>query len=158
MAPIVGYLSFLLVSALFSAYTLNLQKTTLAIGKRLSPNNESLPRGFQDAITPPWQTRNNVLMFVSWLLAFFGGFFLWDWYWALCGFVIFAVGLIPVCSTLMPRPCSPHYISLIKGSLQQRLKNYRLIGDEARSEAAAFVVQRLESAYPDLSNPPSDAI
>lgn len=141
-----GYLCVLVGSACFSAYTKNMQQTTLALGKQLASDNPLLPAGLQDAITPPWQTRNNIAMFALWAGVLVYGFVIFEWYWALLGFALLIFLLMPLCSLLlMPRPCSSHYVNLIRRSLEKRLEDYRAIGDEARAEAARMVLDRLES-------------
>jgi len=47
------------------------------------------------------------------------GFILFKWYWAVIGFAMFFWVLTPLCSLLfMPGPCPPHYINIIRRSLQ----------------------------------------
>ncbi len=143
-----GYVFFMLFSACWIAYTLNMQKTTLALGKQLVPDNPLLPRGFQDAITPPSQDRNNSVMFVLLPAVLVYGFILFKRYWAVIGFAMCFYVLTPLCSVLfMPRPCSPHYVNIIRRSLQRKLDDYLAAGDQVRLEAARFVLDRLDRVY-----------
>ena len=47
-----SYVLLATASALLTAFTTAYQSATLYWGKRLAPDNEALPRGMQDAITP----------------------------------------------------------------------------------------------------------
>lgn len=146
MVKLLAYIGLLFISACFSAYTKNMQLTTLALGKQLAPDNPLLPTGLQDAITPPWQTRNNVVMFVLWGGVLVYGLAIFEWYWALVGFALFLFVLVPLCSVLlMPRPGSSHYVNLIWRSLGKRLEEYYATGNKARAEAAHLVLDRLNS-------------
>lgn len=139
------YLLFTIVAAIFTAYTLNMQKTTLAIGKRLAPDNPLLPTGFQDAITPQSQDRNNTTMFILLPVVLLWGFVLFKWYWVLLWFGLFFYVLTPLCSALfVPRAGSAHYVNQIRRSLVKRLNEYRQTGDKAREEALLEVLSRLD--------------
>ncbi len=119
---VIGYILLLLISACFAAYTKNMQGTTLSLGNQLAPDNPMLPTGLQDSITPPWQTRNNMLMFGLIVVILVYGFAILPWYLALVGFGLFFFLLVPLCSVLlMPPVGSPHYLNLIRQSLKKRL-------------------------------------
>ena len=139
-------LLFLLVIAtgLLGAYTMNFQKTTLSLGKMLAPDNEFLPNGLQDAITPRCQTIRNLLFPVLLLAIVPVGLFVMQWYYAIL-IALLAFGVVtPLCQQVVPRPESQHYLNSIKKALAKRVEVYKKANDATRGFAATSVLRDLE--------------
>jgi small-conductance mechanosensitive channel len=135
------------IIAVFTAYTFNLQRTTLAIGRKLAPQNPLLPTGMQDAITPPWQTRNNILMFAGWAAYAVLCFTMLAWYIAL-GLLLgtFCMGVSVVSLYLVPRPMSKKFVNKIRQSMEARRTGYKKAGDQQRAAAMEEVLRWFDTA------------
>lgn len=138
-------LIFLIITtSILAAYALNFQDTTLSIGKKLAPNNEYLPRGFQDAITPEMQNFRNITWHLGIFFVFILSFFVTEWYLAvLIGLGTFFI-LVPLLIRFMPKPESKHYLQIIDSNLQKKLKFYQSKGDKERMEAMKMIIQRFK--------------
>jgi len=135
------------VIVLFSAYTRNMQETTLAIGKKLAAENPLLPTGMQDAITPPWQTRNNILVMVGWGVYAIVCFVTLTWYVAILVLLLsFTVALSIATILLVPRPMSPNLVAKIRQNMEIRLTGYKQTGDSPRAAAMQQVLRRFDAA------------
>ncbi|OOY36777.1 hypothetical protein BOV89_10635 [Solemya velum gill symbiont] len=89
---------------LFAAFTSNVQDTTLRIGMSLGDELVSSgvsKTGLQDAITPSWQNRNNLISIG--LIVFYFGFslFVFKWYVGIAVFVGTIFVAIPIASKLL---------------------------------------------------------
>ena len=91
MAGLLAYVLLAAVAAGLAAYTFAFQGATLHWGKRLAPDNEALPTGLQDAITPPGQTQRNILSMLLLTTTFAFGFFVFPWYGAIAAFLLIFV-------------------------------------------------------------------
>lgn len=121
------------------AYTNNIQKTTLYVGKKIAEGNElASPRnGFQDAITPKAQNYRNWTSFIL-LAAIVILALRIAWYWIpVAIFVTFTLSTI-VARLFLPRSLS-FYIKLIFQDLANRSATYRKKGDTDRADAAKDV-------------------
>lgn len=128
------FIAWFVLIVLFSAYTRNMQTTTMNVGKSLF-NSEEGP-GVQDAITPRWQTRNNILMFIGFAIYLVVCFYVFDWYWSLAVFFATFFIAIPLASRLIvPRPMSNHFLKKIETDLLKRRKEFLAVGDELRAGA-----------------------
>ena len=137
-------LAWLVIVVLFSAYTKNMQETTLRMGRMLFQTEELRGTGVQDAITPKWQTRNIIIMYVA-LIVYAGVcVYVLVWYLGILLFLFTFFILIPVVAkTLMPRPLSYHFIDKIQKDLERRHHDYQASGNGVRAEAVNELRHRI---------------
>jgi hypothetical protein len=124
-----------LLLAMVNGLSMRVQGSTLYAGRALAPpGSESLmPNGVQDAITPSWQTRLNMVWMLGVVaLVVYGSF--QRWYFGIIGFVIFMVGGT-VAQAILPRALAT-YLRLIGNDLANREANFRKVGDGERADAA----------------------
>lgn len=149
----VDLLLWLIIVVLFSAYTKNMQETTSRLGRTLFGTEEGSGTGVQDAITPKWQTRNNIIMIVGLGLYALVCFWVLVWYLAIVLWLVTFLLLIPLVARLfMPRPMSPHYVERIVKGLEGRRAQYLEAEDSVRVGAIDELIQRIQG-YRDESTP-----
>lgn len=117
------------------AFAGNMQAATLWASRKLSPagNESMMPEGIQDAITPPWLTRLNILWMVG-LLAILVGGSLSRWYLGILGIVLFIFFCV-IIEKILPKQLAA-YIRHIAVSLANREADYRKANDAMRADAA----------------------
>jgi hypothetical protein len=125
---------WMLVAALTIAfaYTMQFSAATLSMGKALSGSGSKT--GFQDAITPRWQTNFALTVYVG--IAVSGGVMWWwlGWVSALAALAIIFVGSLLV-KLVLPKPSGGHYQRLILQSMAARYAKYVRDGDVLRTDA-----------------------
>ena len=106
---LIDFYFWIVIVVFFSAFTKNVQETTLYIGKTLFEADDDTT-GVQDAITPSWQTRNNIIMFV--LLAIYLGIsvYIFKWYIGLLIFILTFFVAIPLVSKFFMFPVNSVFI------------------------------------------------
>ncbi len=133
--------------AVFSAYTKNMQSTTLNVGRKLLPDVPLLPTGLQDAISPPAQTRNNFLIIAGWVA--YGALCFWGLSFYIAILVLLGTFFIGVTAAshlgLVPKPMSKRFVAKIRQNMEFRLALYRQTGNYARMAAAEEVLRRFEA-------------
>jgi hypothetical protein len=129
------------VASLALAYHLQFSAATLALGRALSDTQS--PTGFQDAITPPWQTNFGIGVFLS-ALAIIGAIW-WqtNWQYGLVGLVAMLVGAAIMLS-LLPAPESDYFRRQIVRSMCVRYERYSRRGDTPRALAMKMLLAKLE--------------
>ncbi len=138
-----AYIALASVAGALAAYTFSFQAATLYWGKRLAPDNDLLPTGLQDAITPPAQTRCNLLSMVLLAITLIAGFFVFRWYWALVAFFVIYLGSA-LLKALLPKPDSDFFRERIESSLRSRLSRFQSSGDTGRAEAVSELLNRFD--------------
>jgi len=118
--------------AVFFAYNMHFTQATLSFGRELAETSSGT--GFQDAITPPWQT--NFAMFSYFGIVAAIGTIWWQLGW-LSGLGAIALILIGggIVGALLPNKDSQHFRELIIGSMISRYADYARDGDQIRAEA-----------------------
>jgi hypothetical protein len=97
--------------------------------------------GFQDAITPPWQSNLALTAYLS-VPTLLGVA------WWLDGFVTAFLVLITIAGAtiawgfLLPRPGTEHYQRMILGSMSRRYANFVKAGDTVRADAMKMLLRR----------------
>jgi hypothetical protein len=142
------------LSSLGVGYTARFSGATLALGRALSSTGEG--RGFQDAVTPRWETNLACLSYgvagasvaVSWYLFGIGR--------AGTMFGCLAIGTF-LLSQVLPKSNSAHYLKSIVESMARRHANFVRDGDMMRAEAMQDLRRRLE-AYFDAGGGEADWI
>ena len=118
--------------ALGVAYIMQFSRATLQFGRALAENESGT--GFQDAITPPWQTKLALIVYA-------GSFAIIGVVWWKLGWPsgLGAIALILVGSSLaklvLPKPSGPHYKNLILQSMCSRYADFVRNGDSVRADA-----------------------
>jgi|GEM_PF-1778077 hypothetical protein len=137
-----------LLLALVFAWDLGLQRTTLAMGKKLGDHSGG--QTFQDAITPTWKVNLTLFVWAS-IVVFF----------ATCMFkfgaivsLVLIVGFV-ACSAIasmvfIPKPESRHYVDLVQHSLTNRFANFNRDGDINRAQATEEILLRLREQYKEV--------
>jgi len=141
---LVDFYAWLAVVVFFSAFTKNVQETTNFLGKKLF-GNETCTAGVQDAITPSWQTRNNIIMFVF-LVVFLGvSMYVFKWYVGTLIFIATFFLAIPLVSRVLMFPANSIFIvNKIKNNLINRKQTYEEAGDLLRATAVSEVLEKLK--------------
>ncbi len=134
--------SLILVTGLLGAYTMNFQKTTLILGKKLAPDNPLLPAGFQDALTPKLQTVRNVTYFMLVLVVLIYSLIYYKWYYAagFAGLTFFV--MTPILKIALPKPGSDFYEQMIKKDLLKRQAQYSEAGNIEKESAITEILGR----------------
>ena len=130
MTPILWAL--VAVAAVGLAYTLQFTSATLSFGRELSETDSAT--GFQDAITPPWQTNLALFVYVAAVAIVIAMWWQAGWLSALGAAVGILVGSSLV-KLVLPKPSDPHYKKLIVQSMCSRYADYMRDGDVMRAEA-----------------------
>lgn len=132
---------WLLVAALAVAlaYTMQFTTATLTMGRELA--GSTTKRGFQDAITPPWQTRLALVVYVGIPIVAVAMWWRIGWPSALAGMVAIFVGSL-VARFIVPQALGGHYQRLILQSMIARYANYVRDGDVLRAEAMKQLLTR----------------
>lgn len=123
------------IAAAIGAYAGKMQATTLYVGMELAgaETRNIAPRGFQDAITPKYQTRlqgwNIVLLITIIVLAFFI-----EWYFPLIALVMYSIALA-IAHKFVPSKLV-HYVAQIGSELRRRQADFAKENDVMRADAA----------------------
>ena len=137
------------------AYAIIFSEVTLALGRSLS--NDSPGRGYQDALTPPWQARLSLVIYVATLVAV-----AFSWYEFGIGRCIATVALLFAGSMLwrrvLPQGHSRHYLKLIVTSMVQRYADWVRRGDHVRAGVMAQLLGKMGLELPGVPRLPETSI
>ena len=122
------------------AYAIIFSEVTRALGGSLS--DEPAGRGYQDAVTPPWQTWFSLL---AYLLAFV--VIALSWYEfgiarAVNTVTVLFAGTV-VWRRVLPEGRSTHYLKLIVTSMARRYANWVRSGDRVRAATMAELLGKM---------------
>src|SRR5262249_10018763 len=130
------------------SYAIIFSEVTLALGRSLS--DDSPGRGFQDALTPPWQARLRLVIYVLTLVAI-----ALSWYEFGIGRGIATVVLLFAGSMLwrrvLPQGHSRHYLKLIVTSMVQRYADWVRRGDHVRASVMAQLLGKMGLELPGVA-------
>jgi hypothetical protein len=136
---------FAVLLSVLIGYTLEIQGTTLALG-RLLVDESSIIRGItlQDAITPKMQTFRNLAMMILLVVLFILTTHAYFWYHGL--WVIIATFFSSKIFTIIlgMRAGSFRIVSIILSDMEKRRKAYRESGDELRSNMINVLINRIK--------------
>jgi hypothetical protein len=120
------------VMAFAFAYTIQFTSATLSMGREISDTDS--PTGFQDAITPPWQSNLALIVYLGCVVVV--GVIWWQigWLSALGGAAVIFFGS-SVAKLALPKPTGDHYKLLIMNSMISRYADYVRDGDALRADA-----------------------
>jgi hypothetical protein len=131
------------------AYAIIFSEVTRALGGSLS--DEPAGRGYQDAITPPWQTWFSLL---AYLLAFL--VIALSWYELGIGRAVNTVTLLfagtVVWRRVLPEGRSTHYLKLIVTSMTRRYASWVRSGDRVRAATMAELLGKMGLELPGGSS------
>ena len=123
---------FASIMTVLLSYQLRFSEATLIYGRELSDTDSAT--GFQDAVTPPWQTNFGFFAFGGTLFAIVAIWSDLGWLPGLGAIALVLIGLALVRSFL-PRPDAPHFRNLILKSMVSRHADYVRDGDTERASA-----------------------
>jgi hypothetical protein len=136
------YLMWVVIIGLFSAFTENVQRATLEIGRKIS-TTDSLT-GLQDAITPKWQTRNNIINLFAQIYLLALSIYLFKWYVGIIVFLlIYFIATPLIRKFLMFSPQSEFILKKIISNLEKNKSLYETSGDDLRLQAINDVIARV---------------
>ena len=136
-----------LIVSLFNAFSMRFQAATLFWGKKLQPDNELLPRGMQNAITPSFQNIRNLFIPISVIVIIVLGFIFFEWYVALSsGAVTFILG--GLISNMLPKPESNYYYRKIHKVLLKKKNKFIKIDNDLKLEAVEKIISLLDQISP----------
>ena len=120
------------IMAFALAYTMQFTAATLSMGRELSSADS--PTGFQDAITPPWQSKLALLVYLSSVVVV--GIIWWrlGWLSALGGAALILFGS-SIAKLALPKPTGNHYRRLLMNYMISRYADYVRDGDVIRADA-----------------------
>lgn len=135
------YIICLWSASLMLGYLLAFNEATFAIAESITDTNS--PRGFRDAITPPWSTNLTILSYAASIGANSYGWYEYGW---LTGLGI-TLGFFFLVSMnrefLLPKSASEHYRRLIVSSLLNQLADHVKSDDQIRASSIDILLQRL---------------
>ena len=143
----VYFLLIIIFISIFNAFSMRFQSATLYWGKQLQPNNEFLPRGMQNVITPTFQNFRNIFLPVSIITIVILGFIFFKWYIALIsGLCTFIIG--GLLSTVLPKPESKYYYDRIQKILHKKKNKFIKINDSLKLDAIENIIWLLNQKSP----------
>jgi len=125
------------VMAFAFAYALLFTASTHAIGVELSDTDSGT--GFQDAITPPWQSNLAIITYVGCLVVVAIMWWQFGWKSGIGSLAVIFFGSM-LAKRLLPKPGSNHYRYLIMHSMSNRYADYVRNGDVTRAEAMKYLL------------------
>ena len=135
------YIILLWLASLLFGYSLRFASATNAIGKSISGTDS--PRGFQDAITPPWSTNLALFSYAASIGAVSYGWYEYGWLTGL-GIILGFLFLVAINQgILLPKSDSEHYRRLILSSMGNRYADYMKSGDQIRGSLMGHLLKKL---------------
>jgi hypothetical protein len=113
--------------------------TTLAMGRELSDTDS--PTGYQDAITPPWQSNLALFTYASVLILTVLMWWNAGWLAAFSAFAAMFFGA-SIVRCALPGRNGPHFRNLILQSMCRRYADYVRDGDVMRADAMKHLLDR----------------
>lgn len=135
----IGLWLLVAVLAVGFAYTLQFSGATLAMGRELSGSTTTT--GFQDAVTPPWQTNLALTVYIGIAVVVVIMWWQLGWVSALGALVAIFIGS-SLARLALPKASGGHYRRLILQSMIARYANYVRDGDALRADAMKQLLTR----------------
>ena len=133
------------------AYAIVFSEVTLALGSSLC--DERTGRGYQDAVTPPWQTCFSLLVYLLSLVVV-----ALSWYEFGIARAGITLALLFACSIVwrrvLPKGHSTHYLKLIVTSMAHRYASWVRSGDRVRAAAMAELLGKMGLDPPGVPRRP----
>jgi hypothetical protein len=120
------------VLAVALAYTLQFAAATLSFGRELSDTGS--PTGFQDAVTPPWETNFALTVYVAVITIVVVVWWREGWASGLSAILVMIIGAFSG-RLFLPKPTASHFRQLIIQSMCSRYADYVRDGDKLRAHA-----------------------
>lgn len=120
-----------------------MQATTLYVGKKIAPvdSDTLMSRGLQDAITPRFQDKLNLILPIAYISIVILGTFE-AWYLGIVSVILVFVLSIFIKILFIPKKMAI-YVKYILHDLQNRQADYAKSGDKLRAEAAEEMAERV---------------
>jgi hypothetical protein len=139
------------VLSLGLAYAIVFSEVTLALGRTLG--NDAPGRGYQDAVTPPWQARFGLLVYVLTLVLIALSWYEFGIGRGLGTILLLFAGSI-VWRRVLPRSHSSHYLKLIVVSMSRRYADWVRCGDRVRAAAMGELLGKMGLDLPGIPRRP----
>ena len=137
------------ITVLF-AYNMLFTQATLSFGQELADSSSGT--GFQDAITPPWQTNLAMISYIG-AAAAIGGIW-WQLGWVsgvgTLALILFGGGIV---GAMLPDKDSLHFRNLIRQSMLSRYADYVRDTDQLRAQAMNELLIKAGIDPSELSSP-----
>jgi hypothetical protein len=130
---------FASIMTVLLSYQLRFSEATLVLGRELSDTDSAT--GFQDAVTPPWQTKFGFFAFGGSIFAIVAIWSDLGWLSGLGAIALVLIGQALV-GSFLPRPDAPHFRNLILKSMVSRHADFVRDGDTDRASAMHELVVR----------------
>lgn len=135
-----GILWWLTVAMAFAfEYTMQFTASTRVFGVELSESGSST--GFQDAVTPPWQSNLAIFTYVGSLCLVAVMWWVAGWMSGFGSLVVIFFGSI-IAKQFLPKQGSEHYRRLILRSMCGRYADFVKSGDVIRAVAMKFLLSK----------------
>lgn len=132
-------LAFFVAVVVALAYVLRFSEATLSLGRELSDADSQT--GFQDAITPPWQTKVAFAVYASCIFVIGVAWESRGWMYGVGALAAILLGAM-VIRRFLPHPDSEHFRKIILASMSSRYANYVRDGDLTRASAMKLLLDR----------------
>ena len=132
--------SSVLLLSLGLAYAIIFSEVTLALGNSLG--DERAGRGYQDAVTPPWQTWFSLLVYLLSLSVIALSWYEFGIVRAVSTVALLFAGSI-IWRRVLPKGHSTHYLRLIVTSMARRYANWVRCGDRVRAATMAQLLGKM---------------
>ena len=136
----------LVITPIVASFNGKIQGTTLYVGKLLGEVElaRDLPNGYQDAITPGFQTKLNLLNPVLWLgLLIIGSIIGW---WLGIVAVIVTAFNYSIIGKMLPKRLG-YYVMILMNDMNKRTADYLKNGDKERAKACKLMAKDLTNYY-----------
>lgn len=129
------------LASLALSYEVAFTGATLSIGRSLS--DAGTPRGYQDAITPPYSTTLAILVYAFSIGGIIYGVWAFGWLTGLGVAVGLFVAMVINGALITPKSDSQHFRNLIMHSMVNRHADYLKSGDALRASVMAELLEKL---------------
>ena len=130
------------------AYAIIFSEVTLALGRTLSGHGGG--RGFQDALTPPWQARLSVVIYVATLVVIALSCYEFGIGRGIATVLLLFTGSM-LWRRVLPQGHSRHYLKLIVTSMVQRYADWVRNGDHVRAGVMAQLLGKMGLELPGVA-------
>lgn len=138
------------ILSLALAYAIVFSEVTLALGNALS--GEPVGRGYQDAVTPPWQTWFSLLVYLLTFMVIALSWYEFGFARAVNTTTVLFAGTL-VWRRVLPEGHSTHYLKLIVTSMAHRYANCVRSGDRVRAVVMAELLGKMGLDLPGVPPP-----
>jgi hypothetical protein len=134
-------------SSVVGSFAGKIQGTTLYVGKMIGEPEfaQDMSNGFQDAITPEYQNKLNLIVPGSWIAILVLGSFI-TWWGGIVALLITMMVLNAIISRFFPQRLS-YYVMLLMNDMTNRIADFKKVKDESRADAGQMMLEKLTDFY-----------